>query len=121
MESFYETVNKVCKARGTTATTALKAIGASSGNVSKWKKGSVPNIELALQLARHLGVTLDYLVTGEDVYSAPIPVANPELSDMEKECLAIIRGIPAEKQKMCMDFLRTHAYVPEKYVDAKKA
>lgn len=121
IESFYETVNKICKEKGTTATTVLKAIGASTGNVSKWKKGSIPNIDLALRFARHLGITLDYLVTGEDAYSAPLTVPDSGLNVDDAEWLSIIRGIPAEKQEMCKDFLSTHAYVPEKYADKKKA
>ena len=121
METFYETVNRICREKGTTATTVLKAIGASTGNVSKWKNGSIPNIDLALRFARYLGITLDYLVTGEDVYSAPLPVPESGLSSDDAEWLSIIRGIPAEKQEMCKDFLRTHAYVPEKYADKKKA
>ncbi len=121
IEKFYETVNRVCREKGTTATTVLKAIGASSGNVSKWKKGSIPNIDLALRFARYLGITLDYLVTGEDAYSAPLPIPDAELSADDADWLSIIRGIPAEKQEMCKDFLRTHAYVPEKYADKKKA
>lgn len=121
METFYETVNRICREHGTTATTVLKAIEASTGNVSKWKKGSIPNIDLALRFARHLGITLDYLVTGEDAYSAPLPVPASGLSDSDLEWLTIIRGIPDDKQKMCKDFLRTHAYVPEKYIDRKKA
>lgn len=121
MEIFYETVNRICKEKGTTATTVLKAIGASTGNVSKWKNGSIPNIDLALRFARYLNISLDYLVTGEDAYSAPLPVQASGLSDEDTEWLSLIRGIPSEKQEMCKDFLRTHAYVPEKHADKKKA
>lgn len=118
MNDFYNTINEVCKARKTTATTVLREIGASTGNVSKWKKGSIPNIDLALRLAEHLGVTLDYLVTG-------IPDREPiaptlELSKSDREWLTIARLIPEDKQEMCKDFLRTHAVIPEKYLDRKK-
>ncbi len=122
MNDFYTTINYVCKSKGTTATTVLKEIGASTGNVSKWKNGSIPNIELALRIAEHLGVTLDYLVTGIQDRN-PLVISSDDasnLSDSDLEWLAIIHQIPDDKQTMCKDFLRTHAVVPEKYLDYKK-
>ena len=95
---FYDNICKICKDKGTTPTTILKELGYSTGNVTQWKKGSVPNVELCVAIARHLGITLDYLVT-----------------------LSIICRIPADKQEMCKDFLRTHMVIPEKYADEKKA
>ncbi len=112
---FYDNVYKVCRERGTTPTTVLKELGFSSGNVSKWKSGSVPNIDMVQAIAKYLRVSLDYLVNleGDSSYSA--------LSDSEREWLDIISRIPEEKQEMCKDFLRTHMVVPDKNVKGKKA
>lgn len=118
MDIFYETVNKICKDKGTTATTVLREIGASTGNVSKWKKGSIPNIDLALRFAQHLGVSLDYLVTGIESGATQLSVVG--VSESEREWLSIIHAIPEDKQEMCKDFLRTHMAVPEKYADRKR-
>lgn len=118
MEIFYENVNRICKEKGTTATTVLREIGASTGNVSKWKNGSIPNIDLALRFAQYLGVSLDYLVTGVDSSTPQLSVVG--VSESEKEWLSIIHSIPEEKQEMCKDFLRTHIAVPEKYADRKR-
>ena len=41
---FYDNIYKICTEKGTTPTTVLKELGFSSGNVSKWKNGSVPNV-----------------------------------------------------------------------------
>lgn len=112
---FYDNIYKICNDKGTTPTTVLKELGYSTGNVTQWKKGSVPNVELCVAIARHLGVTLDYLVTLSG------PTSNIELSESECEWLEIIAHIPEEKQEMCKDFLRTHMAVPEKYADRKKA
>lgn len=108
MNKFYDTVNEICKRKGTTATTVLKEIGASTGNVSKWKGGSVPNINLALRIAEHLGITLDYLVTGIPDRQPLKPVTNSDLSASDQEWLSIVHQIPDEKQEVCKDFLRTH-------------
>lgn len=118
--NFYNTVNEICKRNGTTATTVLREIGASTGNVSKWKNGSIPNIDLALRIAEHLDITLDYLVTGIPDRQPLKLVENSELSASDQEWLFIVRQIPDDKQDMCKDFLRTHAVVPEKYMDVKK-
>ena len=99
---FYDNICKICKDKGTTPTTILKELGYSTGNVTQWKKGSVPNVELCVAIARHLGITLDYLVTLS--------------TSVQDNC-----RIPADKQEMCKDFLRTHMVIPEKYADEKKA
>ncbi len=112
---FYDNIYKICKDKGTTPTTILKELGYSTGNVTQWKRGSVPGLELCVAIARHLGVTLDYLVT----LSVPAEISG--LSPSDQEWLDIISRIPEEKQEMCKDFLRTHMVVPEKYVDQKKA
>ena len=57
---FYDNIYKICNEKGTTPTTVLKELGFSSGNVSKWKKGSVPNVDIAYQIAQHLGVSMDF-------------------------------------------------------------
>lgn len=111
---FYDNLNKICRDKGTTPTTVLKELGYSSGNVTQWKKGSAPKVDVALAIARHLGVSLDYLVTLE------IPNSEKSLSDSEKEWLNIISHIPEDRQEICKDFLRTHMAVPEKYVERKK-
>lgn len=112
---FYDNIYKICRDKGTSPTVILKELGYSTGNVSKWKGGSVPNIEMALAIARKLGVSLDYLITLE---KSPLDSA---LSESDREWLNIIALIPEDKQEMCKDFLRTHMVVPEKFVDQKKA
>lgn len=111
---FYDNIYKICNDKGTTPTTVLKELGFSSGNVSKRKNGSVPNIEMCLAIARKLNVSLDYLITLDG------PASDSALSDSDREWLDIIAHIPEEKQKMCKDFLRTHMVVPEKYADRKR-
>ncbi len=111
---FYDNIYAICAQKGTTPTTVLKELGYSSGNVSKWKNGSVPNVEMCLAISRKLGVSLDYLVTMENsAYSAS---NDPSM----QEWLDIISHIPEDKQQTCKDFLRTHMVVPEKYAERKR-
>lgn len=113
---FYDNVCKICDDLGVSPTTVLRELGFSTGNISKWKNGSVPNVDIALAFARHLGVSLDYLCTLEDVGAS-----DSAFTKSDREILEIFARIPADKQEMCKDFLRTHMVIPEKYADRKKA
>ena len=68
---FYENLIAVCRERGTTPTTALKACGFATGSLGSWKKGKWPNSEIVVSLAAHLNVSTDRLLIGEDATKAP--------------------------------------------------
>ena len=60
---FYDNIYKICNDKGTTPTTVLKELGFSSGNVSKWKNGSVPqyrNVLSYCQEAQRISGLSDY-------------------------------------------------------------
>ncbi len=40
--------------------------GGSKSNVTTWKNGASPNIDIVIAIAKKLNVSLDYLLTGED-------------------------------------------------------
>lgn len=111
---FYDNIYKICTEKGTTPTTVLKELGFSSGNVSKWKNGSVPNVDMCLAISRKLGVSLDYLVTLEN------PIFCSKNDPAMQEWLDIISHIPEDKQQICKDFLRTHMAATEKQAKRKK-
>lgn len=111
---FYDNFKAVCKEKGTSVTAVLKAIGRSTGCTGKWSNGSFPTLDIVIDMATHLSVSLDKLVFNHEAPTA-------SLSSSDQEWLEIASRIPADKQKMCKDFLRTHMVVPEKYADEKKA
>ena len=112
---FYDNLKKICKDQGTTPTAVLKELGLSTGNTGKWKNGSAPNSDIVYQIADHLGVSMDYLVTGQKTRDSVLRV-----SGLDPEWIDIITHIPDDKQEMCKDFLRTHMVIPEKYADRKR-
>ena len=109
---FYDNFNNICKAKGTTLTGVLKALGKSTGSTGTWREGKYPKLDTVMEMAEYLGVSLDELVYG-------IAHSN-ELSESDKEWLDIVAHIPEEKQQMCKDFLRTHMVIPEKYEERKR-
>lgn len=110
----YDNFSDVCKEKGTSITAVLKALGKSTGSTGNWAKGQFPRLDIVMEMASYLGVSLDKLVYNHETLPASI-------SESDQEWLDIICRIPAEKQEMCKDFLRTHMAVPEKYADEKKA
>lgn len=110
---FYDNFISVCQSKKTTVTAVLKAIGKSTGSTGNWSSGKFPRLDIVMDMAEYLGVSLDELVYGR--------TTNNALSESDQEWINIIALIPEDKQEMCKDFLRTHMVVPEKFSDQKKA
>lgn len=110
---FYDEMYRVCQEKGTKPTAVLRELDMSTGNISKWKGGTSPTVDVAKQIAKHLGVTLSYLCSPEDV----VEVYPAEYA----EWIAVIDRIPEDRKAMCLDFLKTHMTIPEKYFDKKNA
>lgn len=128
---FYDNFKTVCREKGTTVTTVLKSIGRSTGCTGKWRNGSYPSLDIVIDMATHLGVSLDKLV-----FNREPSIVNPSnsekelfdinssfasISESEKEWFDIISHIPEDKHEMCKHFLRTHMVVPDKHFDKKNA
>jgi hypothetical protein len=111
---FYDAVRTACAKRGTTITKALADIGRASGNTGSWKAGSLPKVDIVIELAQHLHMTLDELVYGDTSHARM-------LTQEEIEWLDILNRVPEDRRTMCKAFLETHAVVPEKYIDKKNA
>ena len=131
-EGIYDAFKKACAYKNTTITHVLNEVGRSNGNTGIWKRGAFPRIDVAMDIAEYLGITLDELCYGLR-YDAIMPVNKNEREwldvlcnfpedkqDMLKEWLNIIGKIPEDRQKMCKDFLKTHLIEPEKYENGKE-
>lgn len=63
----YEIFEKLLKEKGLKAADVTRATGIKSPVFSEWKKGkSRPNTEKLIKIADFLGVTVEYLMTGEE-------------------------------------------------------
>lgn len=113
-ESLYENFRHACSLKGTNVSTVLRECGRSTGNTGAWKVGAFPRLDVAMDIADYLGVSLDELCYGVEGSKAVI------IDDSQREWLEIALRIPKDKQQMCKDFLKTHAVIPEKYEDRKK-
>ena len=116
---FYDNFKDACERKGTTITAVLAEIGRASGNTGTWKIGKFPRLDIVMEMAEYLHVSLDELVYG--VGNAPYSTQNNEQSEISDEWVEIVSHIPEDRQQMCKDFLRTHMVLPDKYADIKKA
>lgn len=113
--NLYERLREACSERDTTLTRALTEIGRASGNTGSWKAGKSPSIDIIMDLAEHLHMSLDELVYGKTAAAKRQSV----LTEEEKEWLDILSRIPEGRRDMCRDFLKTHMVEPEKYTGKK--
>ena len=94
---FYDNFKAACERKGTTITAVLADIGRASGNTGGWKMGKFPRLDIVMEIAEHLQISIDELVYG-------------------------LGQIPEDRQQLCKDFLRTHMVsTPKKYADNKRA
>ena len=63
---FWEIFSKLCSQRGKSPNAVAKELKISSGSVTNWKNGTIPNNSALLKLANYFGVSVDYLLGKED-------------------------------------------------------
>ena len=113
-EGIYNNFRNACMAKGTNISRVLQECGRSNGNTGSWKVGTFPRLNVAMDIAEYLGISLDELCYGIKNSKAVI------INESQREWLDLASRIPEDRQQMCKDFLNTHAVVPQKYEDEKK-
>ena len=82
--NFSDNIKQLRKQKGVTQEALAEHMGVSIQAVSKWECGlSYPDIEFLPVLASYFGVSIDLLLTGEDISAAPspAPAAAPETAE----------------------------------------
>ena len=54
---FYETLEELCHKKKTTPSAVCSALGMSRSNVTEWKKGRQPKLDVVIAIANYLGVS----------------------------------------------------------------
>lgn len=98
---FYDVFVELCENRGVSLAKAAQDIGLNRAAINKWKNGSIPSGTTSSKLAAYFGVTVDYLLTGEqkekstaksadvtfDDFTYALHNQSKELNDTNKEKL----------------------------------
>ena len=83
---------------GLTDAAFCKELSLANGTIGKWRSGKQkPSLEAVIKIASYFGVSIDYLVWGEDIQKTPDSsfVANSYNDD---EWLCLIHSLPLNKQ-----------------------
>jgi repressor LexA len=84
---FWEIFSKLCLQRGKSPNAVAKELKISSGSVTNWKNGTIPNNSALLKLADYFNVTVDYLLGKEDTIPA-------DTTDFAVEDMLNLRRVP---------------------------
>lgn len=99
----YEKFEELLGIKGYTAADVTRITGISSTVFSEWKKGkSTPKTDKLILIARCLGTTVEYLMTGE----------KPEIPGFEPEHLELIElysQLKTEQKSAVINLLRSFA------------
>ena len=63
--ALFDRVKQLCISKGTSLSKMEKEIGISSGASYKWKNSS-PSMEVLEKMSRYFGVSVDYILTGNE-------------------------------------------------------
>lgn len=64
--AFFDRYEQLCKSRNESPNSVAKILGASSGSVTAWKKGTAPRNATLLKMADFFGVSVGYLLGTEE-------------------------------------------------------
>lgn len=59
---FFDNLTKICEEQNIKLTPLLMKLNLSTGNINKWRNGTLPNGEILIKLADSLGCSTDYLL-----------------------------------------------------------
>lgn len=85
----FERIQSLCDAKGFTIAELERMVDVGNGVIRRWKK-SVPTADKLQKTAKVLGVTMDYLINGNDIDDAKVKVLARKASELTDEQLDAI-------------------------------
>ena len=83
---FYDRFKEMCTKKGVSCNQAATEIGLSNSTATKWKKtGATPDAKTISKIAEYFGVTVDFLLTGEQKTPADPEISGREFEKHQKE------------------------------------
>lgn len=120
----YEIFAQLLEQRSLKAADVCKGTGLPSSLFSEWKRGkSTPKADKMKKIADFFGVSVDYLMTGEE--NSPVYYTNEETTKLAQEMFEdedmrslfdMKRNMPPERFKAHMEFMK-NLYMQEKGKD----
>ena len=106
----YEIYQRLLDEKGLKNADVARATGISNMTLSDWKRGkSVPKSDKMRKIAEYLNVSVDYLMTGNEVQfiveTAKKDVLLTEMSSRVKEYALKLAEMPEEKRELVMQMI----------------
>ena len=93
MELFAERLERLIKEKKLTQIAVADSVGIRRPTISDWKKnGSYPTADVALKIAKLLGVTVEYLISGEENQGLTLAEENSRLKEKLANIIKIAQG-----------------------------
>ena len=104
--TFYERLESLRKESKISQGKLEKELGFSNGLISKWKN-SVPSHDRLKKLADYFGVSVEYLMTGEEKKKAARPKEPYTKEDLE--LLALIKNLNEKQKNLIVETIKSFA------------
>ena len=90
MKHFHETLKKLLRERGVSATLVCESKGIPKSTLSEWASGRNPKLdESIVKLARFFGVSVEFLITGKHPEET---VIKEMMNDLEEGFISVHKG-----------------------------
>lgn len=127
---FWDCFYMLCEKAGIKPNPLARDLGISSGSITKWKNGGIPNGETLIKIADYFGCSVDYLLGREDKKTLTVSNTgdinnsvvgsinsavhiNSEMNDIGREIINVCNSLDIKSQVKVLQY----AYELE---DAKK-
>lgn len=117
MTQLYQRVREARKLTGLSQEELAGELGVSRSAVAQWEmtRGTAPSVENLIALARHSGMTFEYLATGRGPrgHDRPVtavaeqPAEYSALSRQQQRLLAAFEALSAKQRADLLDFLES--------------
>lgn len=97
---FYEIFTNLCNQKGLSPTATLQKLNVSTSKLTAWKNGSLPSAAALILISEFFGVTVDYLLKGNENSQNIKPEIKTEqaISDTSKELLEVFESLPMRER-----------------------
>ena len=108
---FWDQFIQLCNERDIKPNPLAKELGISSGILTRWKSGSLPNTETLIKISNYFNVSIDFLIYGEKAHVEMQKYDNSILVTDKNECLLIknYRAVHYAKQIQVLSSVITEA------------
>ena len=104
---FWDNFVFYCSQKGVAPNVAAAAVGVkSSGTVTGWKNGATPRNNVLGQLSEYFGVSVDYLLTGEEQKEKPNALDGIELEKLSPARRALLEALEGMDDENIMKIVR---------------